>query len=297
MKKLLRLTDFVFDVGRPVAYYPQFKLITGSTVATIFLCQMLYWTQITLGDWVYKSMDDWTDETGLSEQEQRTARKHLTEKGILIEKWDNINKQMYYRLNIRKLNEIWDEVSGGHSDFTQLIIDKFDRDMATIKPEFKYGADEESVTTLEEQESDIKAITEKRKAHSDVVKKGDGVDMALVAMPSVKASIKIGIILSHIEQRLNIVAEDARWKAFAKFALQRKELYGEDIRIFTTYAIENGFDPVYWSPEKCKTLWTRAFSTGKKEDYSIPELPEPVKNPEALDSAPDKLFELSSRKP
>ena len=296
MKNDLKLSDFVFDVGRPVAYYPQFKHITGSTVATVFLCQMLYWTKITLGDWLYKSMDEWTEETGLSDQEQRTARKHLTEKGILIEKWDNINKQMFYRLDIRKLNEIWDNISGGHSDFTRLIIEKFDRDMKEtpyVKP--TYFVEEEPVTTLEEQESEIKRIAAQRKLKSDVAKKGDGVDMELLSMPSVKNSIKLGIILSHIEQRLGIIAQDARWKAFAKFALQRKELYGEDIRTFTTYAANNGFDPIYWSPEKCKTVWAKAF-VNNKEDYSVPELPEPVKNPDALDSAPDKLFELSSRK-
>jgi hypothetical protein len=39
----VRLSDFLVDVGRPVAYYPQLSHITGGVKETLFLCQLLYW--------------------------------------------------------------------------------------------------------------------------------------------------------------------------------------------------------------------------------------------------------------
>jgi hypothetical protein len=35
----VRLSDFLVDVGRPVAYYPQLSHITGGVKETLFLCQ------------------------------------------------------------------------------------------------------------------------------------------------------------------------------------------------------------------------------------------------------------------
>ena len=60
----MKLTDFLQDVGRPVAYYPSMRKITGSTNATILLCQLIYWCgkQRDPNGWIYKSVDEVEEE-------------------------------------------------------------------------------------------------------------------------------------------------------------------------------------------------------------------------------------------
>jgi hypothetical protein len=48
--------------------------------------QMTYWTNRSDDDgWVYKTQEEWEEETGLSRYEQR-ARKKLRSIGVLLEK-------------------------------------------------------------------------------------------------------------------------------------------------------------------------------------------------------------------
>jgi hypothetical protein len=51
----MKLTDFLQDVGRPVAFYPSLRRITGSTTATLFLCQLIYWKgkEADKEGWIY----------------------------------------------------------------------------------------------------------------------------------------------------------------------------------------------------------------------------------------------------
>jgi len=56
----VRLSDFLVDVGRPVAYYPKLSHITGGVKETLFLCQLLYWDgkQNDSGGWIYKTQQE-----------------------------------------------------------------------------------------------------------------------------------------------------------------------------------------------------------------------------------------------
>jgi len=81
----MKLTELLQDVGRPVAYYPAMRKITGSAEATLLLCQLIYWCgkQNDPGDWVYKTADDIEEETGLTYDEQRLARNKLASRGLI----------------------------------------------------------------------------------------------------------------------------------------------------------------------------------------------------------------------
>lgn len=105
----MRLSDFLTDVGRPVAYYPGLRKITGSTNATIFLCQFVYWTgKESAGDgWIYKTSEEIESETGLSYKEQTTAREKLVTAGLIEEKYARLEHQMYFRVNLDTLNDKW----------------------------------------------------------------------------------------------------------------------------------------------------------------------------------------------
>jgi len=120
----MRLADFLQEIGRPVAYYPKLRRITGSTTATILLCQLVYWTgrQADPDGWIYKTAAEIEEETGLSEKEQRTARRNLKGRGLLQERYDRLNHRMYYRVDLAALNAEWEEFCNGRSGTDQRAV-------------------------------------------------------------------------------------------------------------------------------------------------------------------------------
>lgn len=105
----MKLTDFLENVGRPVAYYPDLRLITGSTTATILLCQFIYWRgkESDPDGWLYKSIEDIEEETGLSKNEQKTARNKLKTAKLLEEYYARLDHQLWFRVDLDRINELW----------------------------------------------------------------------------------------------------------------------------------------------------------------------------------------------
>ncbi len=105
----MKLTEFISDVGRPVAYYPGLKKITKSTTATILLCQLIYWTgkQADPEGWIYKTSADLEEETGLTYDEQKTARTQLVKLGFIEEVYRRLDHQMAFRIMANSINENW----------------------------------------------------------------------------------------------------------------------------------------------------------------------------------------------
>lgn len=105
----MKLTDFISDIGRPVAYYPGLKKITKSTTATILLCQLIYWTgkQADQNGWIYKTSADLEDETGLTYDEQKTARTQLIKLGFIEEIYRRLDHQMAFRIMANAINDNW----------------------------------------------------------------------------------------------------------------------------------------------------------------------------------------------
>jgi hypothetical protein len=74
-------------LAKTVAYQPAFRKITGSTKAALLLSQLWYWRDkgtIDPNGWFYKVQSELKAETGLTRQEQETARKILSEKGFIV---------------------------------------------------------------------------------------------------------------------------------------------------------------------------------------------------------------------
>lgn len=105
----MKLTDFLQDVGRPVAYYPELRKITGSVTATILLCQFFYWRgkESSQDGWLYKTADDIQQETGLSYSEQKTARRDLVTAGLIDEHYARLDHQMRFKVNLEAINNKW----------------------------------------------------------------------------------------------------------------------------------------------------------------------------------------------
>ena len=153
MGLIMKLSDYIKGVGRPIAYYPGLRSITGSTTATIFLCQFVYWTgKESSGDgWIYKTSSDIESETGLSYDEQKTARSKLVKEGLIEERYARLEHQMYFKVNLDNLNEKWgnrETPDGEHGNV----------DMAKAESPFSLNSNTENTTENTSLESDSKEI-------------------------------------------------------------------------------------------------------------------------------------------
>ena len=103
----MRPSESLKIAGRPIAYYPKLAKPLGGVNASILFSHFFYWhdkTQHELG--VYRTAEEIELETGLSVQEQRTARAKLRERGILIETEKRIEHRIYYKLDLNAFDEL-----------------------------------------------------------------------------------------------------------------------------------------------------------------------------------------------
>jgi hypothetical protein len=106
----VKVTEFLEDVGRPVAYYPSFARMLGSVTAALFICQLIYWTGKEKGadGWIYKEAVEIERETGLSWKQQKTARNILIRAGVLQERADRVRHRIYFRVKKEEFNKAWE---------------------------------------------------------------------------------------------------------------------------------------------------------------------------------------------
>jgi len=255
----VKLSNFIVDIGRVVAYYPNLKKITDSTTASILLCQFLYWSDKTKDEWIWKTSDDIEDETGLTYNEQRTARRILSTLGLITEEYKRLDHISRYKVNPDVLNNLWQEVTGKESNLT-------------IKSNKKVKKDKPQVVDKS------KATAPRR---SKVVKKGDALDgmIAFAKTPGAIKENKIKIIRDKLEKKLHVVADNSRWKKFIDFVYVREAKHNESVEVFIQWALCEGFNPIFWTPEKLKTVYPQAFikkgEAKVREDFVEP-LPERI---------------------
>lgn len=98
-------------VSRPVAYYADVARFLGNVKAAIFLCQLVFWRDFgsSPDGWIYKTRQEWIKETALSRNEQENARKLLKKRDYLREERRGFMKQLFYKLNLSKLENDWTE--------------------------------------------------------------------------------------------------------------------------------------------------------------------------------------------
>lgn len=92
-----------------MAYYPKLRKVTGSTTATIMLCNLIYWRGKESGPdgWLYKTAEEIEDETGLSYREQQSARKQLVKQELVEERYQRLDHKMYFRVSLEVLDTKW----------------------------------------------------------------------------------------------------------------------------------------------------------------------------------------------
>lgn len=91
--------------GHPVAYFPKYAHVLGGVTAALFVSQLHYWYLRSKDQdgWIYRTMEQIQEETGLTKSEQRTARKVLTEAGLLTEERRRMPARFFYRIDWSQL--------------------------------------------------------------------------------------------------------------------------------------------------------------------------------------------------
>jgi hypothetical protein len=264
----MKLTNYIVDLGRVVAYYPNLKKVTCSTTATVLLCQLLYWTPKAkeYRGWIYKNSEEIEEETGLSYNEQKTARAILTELGLTQEEYKRLEHKIGFKVNQEVLNRRWEESQGKQVEETPVEVVPV---IAPVIPE-PGSIEEYFMKPVPKTEIQSKPV---------VKKKGDLVDLAIDTMnsPGMKKMNECITIRNKIEKRLDVNTDNKKWEHFIEFVYGKQTRDGEKIDVFLDYAIREGFNAIYWTPEKMKTLWPQAFigmnSNEQQEDF-VEKLPE-----------------------
>lgn len=91
---------------RPIAFNRDFVSLGIGVTGALFLSQGRYWSKRTKDEdgWFYKTVEEWTEETGLTAREQRTVKDELVGKGYLVIEKRGLPARNYFLFN-------WDKVA------------------------------------------------------------------------------------------------------------------------------------------------------------------------------------------
>lgn len=95
MKETLKLLN-----QRPIAYYPVYRDVTGSTTAGILLSQLMYW--FSKKDKIHKLDADILTETLLTENELRSAKNKIKKTDFITVTREGIPAKTYYEIDWEK---------------------------------------------------------------------------------------------------------------------------------------------------------------------------------------------------
>ena len=266
------LSEYITDLGRPIAFYPKLKRVTGSTTATILLCQLLYWSDKSKDGWIWKTSSQLEEETGLTENEQRTARKKLEDAGILESQYMRLEHMIKYHVNKKKLNALWEDPSFENLSNENVAPEGEEVTNAPVGTENINNSDE-SVST----ESSVLFSTPK--IEKRIISDKETLDELekVILSPAMKKSWRIREMQDLTESKIHINTRGRKWQQFYEYAYRQETEHGYRIETFLEWLInKDNFDPMYWGPDKMETMYPQAFverQTEKGEDTFIAPLP------------------------
>ena len=96
--------------GRTIAVYQCLIDITGSVKAAVMLSQLIYWTRhgIHISDenpWIFKSIQQMEEETGLTRKEQRACKERLLDLNLITTDRFYMGAKLAFRVNIDELTQ------------------------------------------------------------------------------------------------------------------------------------------------------------------------------------------------
>lgn len=98
-------SQIIAELGaRPVSYNPTWAKIGKGAACGIFMSQLLYWHNKGSKDgWVYKTINEFQEETGLSRYEQETAIKRWSELGVLKVELKGVPATRHFQVDLDAL--------------------------------------------------------------------------------------------------------------------------------------------------------------------------------------------------
>ena len=92
---------------KPIAFNPLLAKVSKSACAGLFMSQLLYWYGKGIKkDWVYKTIEEMTEETQLTRREQDTSIKKWKVLGVLNIKLMGIPAKRHFKIDIDKLIDL-----------------------------------------------------------------------------------------------------------------------------------------------------------------------------------------------
>ncbi len=124
MSALMQLLD------RPIAYQPSFVGLGVGVTGAVLLSQLVYWHNRMDAGWFYKTQKEIRDETGLTREEQETARRRLISAGVLEEDRRGVPAKLYFRVKadalelllLKKIKEKTQNAGNPHSSMRESRI-------------------------------------------------------------------------------------------------------------------------------------------------------------------------------
>lgn len=101
---------------RPIAYYPIYRKISGSTTAGILISQILFWWQRMDGREFYKTDQDIMKETLLTAKELKTAKRKIKELDFISISVKGVPATTYYDVDADRLSAILSQTSLSERD-------------------------------------------------------------------------------------------------------------------------------------------------------------------------------------
>lgn len=131
---------------RPIAYYPVYRKITGSTTAGILLSQLMFWWSKVDGKKFYKTDAEIMEETCLTDNELRGAKAALKKLSFIKITREGIPAKTFYEINptnlFREINETCDVESTKQEELNQRdsILQENTQENTTLEKKAPKGA-------------------------------------------------------------------------------------------------------------------------------------------------------------
>lgn len=103
-------------LGTPIVVHSGITKMLGSMTASALLSHIMYWSERTdnpLG--FYRELGELKDETSLSDNELRTARKLLVKLGLIVETHKRLEHRLYFKFNAERFDELFGELLNSQS--------------------------------------------------------------------------------------------------------------------------------------------------------------------------------------
>jgi len=296
---------------RPIAYYPIYRQLTGSTTAGILLSQMMYW--FSKKDKFFKTDSELMEETMLSERELKTAKIVLkklnfltiTREGIPAKTYYHIDWQLYENSIQASSDETSQQVRTNRPNCTGQIVQTVSDESSKLYKNNNLITETTTETTNREKKEKDKSFSQKIKNFSFSLSKKFSFEALskeyqdrLYAYAISKDSADS--FEAFKDYHCSVGSKFKNWSRAYNTWLRNKEQYGQSVSSPILAKSFSGED-IYLSLDKKFAVKKGDDSyklleiTAKKENYSPPEpIPKQIE-PANKQEFQNKLRDLTKR--